>query len=48
MHRLTTADLNRDGYLDLVLGFFDEETELVIHYGSSEGVARSRRVTLMP
>ena len=40
------ADLNRDGYLDLVLGSFDAEAELVIYYGSSEGLAGSRRVAL--
>ncbi len=35
------ADLNRDGYLDLVIGFFDrpdlKPTELVIYYGSGHG-----------
>lgn len=35
------ADLNKDGYLDLVIGFFDrpdlKPTELVIYYGSKEG-----------
>lgn len=42
------ADLDRDGYLDLVLGAFedrDPETseELVIHYGTERGFDGSRR-----
>jgi hypothetical protein len=46
-----TADLNRDGYLDLVLGVFDsvrqgEPTALVIYYGSGLGFEQARRVAL--
>ena len=46
------ADLNRDGYLDVVLGSFedgekyasgDEQEVLVIYYGSARGFERSRR-----
>ena len=45
------ADLDRDGYLDLVLGAFedrDPETseELVIHYGTKRGFDGSRRVAV--
>lgn len=42
------ADLDRDGYLDLVLGAFDAPDKpdlLVIHYGSANGFDGSRRVT---
>ena len=43
------ADLNRDGYLDLVLGAFeasDGKTFLVIRYGSKEGYEPSGRLAL--
>ena len=45
------ADLDRDGYLDLVLGAFedrDPETpeELVIHYGTERGFDGSRRAAI--
>ena len=45
------ADLNRDGYLDLVLGQFDasrnaRHAALLIYYGSSEGFSRQRRVAI--
>ncbi len=45
------ADLNRDGYLDLVLGAFesaDKQDRLVIYYGSASGFSRERRVALQP
>ncbi len=46
-----TADLNRDGYLDLVLGAFDavspdKPTPLVIHYGSADGFQPAGRVAI--
>lgn len=46
------ADLDRDGYLDLVLGAFedrDPETseELVIHYGTERGFDGSRRAAVL-
>lgn len=46
-----TADLNRDGYLDLVLGQFTnedgiQETKAIIYYGSDDGYSRSRRTAL--
>jgi len=41
------ADLNRDGYLDLVIGFFNRSdgnsTELIIIYGSADGIELGRR-----
>lgn len=41
------ADLNKDGYLDVIVGFFDQQdktpTELVIYYGSSSGFDLSNR-----
>lgn len=41
------ADLNKDGYLDVIIGFFDQQdktaTELVIYYGSSSGFDLSNR-----
>ncbi|MFN0170093.1 MAG: FG-GAP repeat domain-containing protein [Bryobacteraceae bacterium] len=43
------ADLNRDGYLDLVLGAFesaDKQDRLVIYYGSAQGFSRDHRVAL--
>jgi len=45
------ADLNRDGYLDLIIGFFDHTdgspTKVVIYYGSETGYELSDRVTLL-
>ena len=46
------ADLNRDGYLDLVLGAFEsycseDPVHLLIYYGSAEGLDRSRRVAVL-
>ena len=47
------ADLNRDGYLDLVLGQFGpgeygiDSTTLFIYYGAKDGYNRSRRVTIL-
>jgi hypothetical protein len=46
-----TADLNRDGYLDLVLGVFDaispaEPTPLIVHYGSADGFQPAGRVAV--
>lgn len=44
------ADLNRDGYLDLILGAFEDRSgakaQLVIQYGSAEGLAKGRRVSI--
>lgn len=48
------ADLNRDGYLDLVLGGWDHwfdpggegPAELVIYYGSQQGLTKKSRVAL--
>lgn len=44
------ADLNRDGYLDIVLGFFNRPdglpTELVIYYGDESGYSADRRVAI--
>ena len=45
------ADLDRDGYLDLVLGAFEDQDpetdeELVIHYGTDQGFDGSRRVAV--
>ena len=41
------ADLNQDGYLDIVLGAFEHDDSrpevLVIYYGSAEGFSRHRR-----
>jgi hypothetical protein len=47
----SVADLNRDGYLDLVLEPFapakpGAAEELIIYYGSAKGFDKSRRVTL--
>ena len=45
----TVADLDRDGFLDLVLGAFaspGQPTHLVIYHGSASGYSRSRRVEL--
>lgn len=45
------ADLNRNGYLDLVLGAFETRTEpnakLVIYYGSEEGYTEENRFVLL-
>lgn len=45
------ADLNKDGYLDLVLGAFDppkpgEKDILVIYFGGKDGYTTGRRVTV--
>jgi hypothetical protein len=40
------ADLNRDGYLDLVLGSMGATTPLVIRYGSAQGIEHGQRVAL--
>jgi len=44
------ADLNRDGYLDIVVGFFNRgdgvPTELVIYYGDSDGYNSKNRIAL--
>ena len=42
----SVADLDRDGYLDMVLGSFTPGFPLVIHYGSSQGLTEGRRVDL--
>ena len=46
------ADLDRDGYLDLVLGAFEDkdpetDEELVIHYGTDQGFDGSRRAAVL-
>jgi len=42
------ADLNRDGYLDLVVGMYNSniDEEVIIYYGSKDGYNRSNRVGL--
>lgn len=44
------ADLNKDGYLDLVIGIFEhfdkQPTSLVIYYGSKAGFELKNRVTI--
>jgi hypothetical protein len=40
-----TADLNKDGYLDLVLGQF-ANSSLIIYYGNKTGFSSDRRVTI--
>ncbi|MBN1294010.1 MAG: VCBS repeat-containing protein [Candidatus Latescibacteria bacterium] len=44
------ADLNRDGFLDIVVGFFERgdgvSTELVIYYGDSEGYNIKNRTAI--
>ena len=45
----STADLNKDGYLDLVLGQYfrgEFKTHVIIYYGAKEGFDLSRRVAL--
>ena len=44
----STADLNKDGYLDVVLGQFvykDQIPQAIIYYGSKDGFTRDNRVT---
>ncbi len=45
------ADLNRDGYLDIVVGFFDHSdgnpTKVVIYYGSEKGFELDNRVAIL-
>ena len=44
---INVADLNRDGFLDLVLGAFESAsnpgTDLIIYYGSAEGFSAAHR-----
>lgn len=44
---INVADLNRDGFLDLVLGAFESanspSTDLIIYFGSAEGFSATRR-----
>lgn len=44
------ADLDKDGFLDLVIGFFDrvdkKPTELVVYYGSEAGFELKNRVAI--
>lgn len=43
------ADINRNGYLDLVLGSFDmqdHETSVIIYYGGPDGFTRENRVEI--
>lgn len=45
----TVADLDRDGYLDIVLGAFDtprKRDRLVIYYGGPNGFSKARRQAL--
>ena len=46
----TIADINKDGYLDLVLGQYIinefHESNVIIYYGAKDGFDRSRRVTI--
>ena len=37
------ADLNRDGYLDVVLGSFEPSGPMIIYHGGKKGFSRSRR-----
>ena len=45
------ADLNRDGYLDIVIGFFDHSdgspTKVVIYYGSEMGFELNNRIAIL-
>ncbi|GAA5221499.1 FG-GAP repeat domain-containing protein [Membranihabitans marinus] len=45
------ADLNKDGYLDIIVGLFDQKkgvaTELVIHYGSAQGYTLKNRQSII-
>lgn len=46
---INVADLNRDGYLDLVLGAFESRdggSNLVIYYGSADGFLPANRVAI--
>lgn len=47
---INVADLNGDGFLDLVLGAFESaekpDTDLVIYYGSAEGILLQNRQAL--
>lgn len=47
---INVADLNRDGYLDLVLGAFESanhpDTEIVIYYGAANGFSTTGRRTI--
>jgi hypothetical protein len=44
------ADLNHDGYLDIVIGFFEhpdmKPTDLVIYYGSKSGFESKNRIAI--
>ncbi|MCC6486876.1 MAG: VCBS repeat-containing protein [Candidatus Hydrogenedentes bacterium] len=51
LYSSNTADLDKDGYLDLVLGAFAPPPDggpdlLVIYYGAQEGFSRERRVAI--
>jgi len=44
----STADMNKDGYLDIVLGQFvyeDQIPQAIVYYGSKEGFTRDNRVS---
>jgi hypothetical protein len=44
---INVADLNRDGYLDLVLGAFESsdspDTQLILYFGGADGFSTARR-----
>ena len=44
---INVADLNRDGYLDLVLGAFESanspDTQMIIYYGNADGLSAAHR-----
>lgn len=47
---VNTADFNRDGYLDIVLGSFKikgEQTYVIIYYGSEDGYNSRNRVAVL-
>lgn len=47
---INVADLNRDGYLDLVLGAFESadhpNTQVIVYYGSADGYTSGRRTAI--